>query len=823
VFAHIPELIASKLYRSFESSEAFLDEVAEIRKQHDGKKFIFLIFDAGLLELLALRYFFKKRWGDHFEVRRALGYQGIWVNPVRETIRRFFSWFGLYRMRNSLAHLAKRELQEKHPLVIKLPFGFRTGRISTTEKLFEYLMQTEKDLVVVPLVFIWRRVGRKVEIKDESLSSKLLRTIRTPLLVPWHLLLGDPIKPLGLRKFFMMLRGYSRSIVRVASVIPITPESNLSGIRREAIRAIQVEKKVVLGPVYKPSRGIWEQILRSPDFLTSVQQHSIEEDVSEAKILKRAESNLKEIAADYSYTITEVMGWILEKVFHTIYQGFTFDKEQFKKIRDTSKDGVLVFIPNHRSYLDFLVLSYFLFREQMVTPHVAAGINLNFWPIGHAFKAGGAFFIRRSFRGDKLYSEMLRRYVTTLINNRINVEFFIEGMRSRIGKMTPPKYGILKIIIDAYLQKKATEKIFLVPVSITYDRVTEDKMHKRELEGGTKVQENALNAIQGSLKVLLSRYGRVHLRFGTPQPLEEALAKHKPDQEVEDLSRYMVPRVAFDVCHKINLQTPVTPAGLVSTVLIARPGAAMSQLELERCLLMLEKDIPRLGFTKEPELEMNFLSACMRALSRLVREGIVKEYKLQDGGLGVRIAEDERITAMYYRNAALHAFLLPAIWGMSHRNEERALELRNLLRFEFFFPGREEYLASLREIPQDMAIEFYAYLLEDVLENIYWCLTCLSQSADLKLDEKEWAKRLLKFGHEKLIEGEIRRRESVNTHSIKAFIEMAKNDAWLESDGTKTLRVNVKPELETYKGHIKNLLSGLVDWEKIKPQWMEQK
>ena len=823
MFAHIPEVLARKLYRSFESSEAFLDQVAEIRKQHEGKKFVFLLFDAGLLELLALRYFFNKRWGKHFEVRRALGYYGLWVNPLSESVKKVLSWMGLYRVRQTQARLARRELEEKHPLVVKLPFGFRAGKVSGSEKLLEYLIQTEKNMVIIPVVFIWRRVGRKVEIKDEDLSSRLLRTIKTPLLTPWYLLLGDPQKPLGLRKLLMMLRGYSRSIVSVGAVIPVTAETTLQNVRRESIRAIQKEKRVVLGPIYKPSRGIWEQILRNPDFLHFVKQYAIEEDISEARVLRRAESNLKEIAADYSYSLTELMGWALEKVFHSIYQGFTFDREQFKKIRDASRDGVLVFIPNHRSYLDFLVLSYFLFREQMVTPHIAAGLNLNFWPIGHMFKSGGAFFIRRSFREDKVYSEVFRRYVVTLINNRLNVEFFIEGMRSRIGKMTPPKYGMLKIIIEAQLQKKISEKIYLVPVSITYDRVTEDKMHKRELEGGVKVKENALNAVKGSFKVLLKRYGRVHLRFGEPMNLENAVAKHMPDDSVKDKGRYIVPRVAFDVCHQINQQSPVTAAGLVSTVLIARPGAAISRLELEKCLLMIEKDLAKLGFFREPELEMHYLSECMRALNRLIGEGIVKEYTLQDGGVGLRIAEDERLTAMYYRNAALHAFLLPAIWGMSDKNEERALELRSLLRFEFFFQGREEFLSSLRNLDSQISCDFYAHLLEDVLENIYWDMVCLIQRPDLKFDEKEWAVRLLKFGHEKLIEGEVRRRESVNTHSVKAFIEMAKNEGWLESDGGKILKVNVKPDLLAKKDITKTFLSNLKDWDKINGQWMGTK
>ena len=197
---------------------------------------------------------------------------------------------------------------------------------------------------------------------------------------------------------------------------------------------------------------------------------------------------------------------------------------------------------------------------------------MNFWPFGRIFKGAGAFFIRRSFRGDRLYSEILRRYVLALVNNKINLEFFIEGMRSRVGKMTPPKYGILKIIVDGFLQGKISEKIYLVPLSITYDRVTEDKAHKRELEGGGKIKENVLNALQGGTKVLLNRYGRVHLRFGDPFKLDDAIDMFRsPEAPTEDFGRWVVPRIAFEVCHRMNRQTPVTAAGLVATVLIARP------------------------------------------------------------------------------------------------------------------------------------------------------------------------------------------------------------------------------------------------------------
>ncbi len=819
MFSHVPDFIASKLFRSFDASEAFLDEVAEQRQKNPDKKFIFLIFDAGIFELLAIRYFLRKRWGDHFMIRRALGYPGIIVNPVRESLKRFISWIGLSSKRYSLARLCKAELDQRHPLLINLPIGFRVGKIASQERLLEYLMESSKgDLLIVPLVFIWRRVGRKIEIKDEDLSSRLIKTLKSPLLVPWYFLLGDPQKPLGLRKFIMMLRGYSRSVLRMATVVEVSKETNLQTLRRESIRAIQKEKRVALGPVYKPSRGIWEQILRNPDFLDFIEKLSLEENISEKKLLRQARGILKEIAADYSHPIIELAGWLLEKVFHTIYQGFTFDREQLKKVRETSKDGVVVYVPNHRSYLDFLVLSYFLFREQMVPPHVAAGLNLNFWPIGNIFKGGGAFFIRRSFRGDRLYAEILRSYVLVLVNNKINLEFFIEGMRSRVGKMTPPKYGILKMIVDGHLQGKLSEKIYFVPVSITYDRVTEDQAHKRELEGGTKVKENAFNALLGSFKVLLKRYGRVHLRFGSPLSLEKSIqeisARSQPDHD--DFSRWIVPRIAFEICHQINLQTPVTAAGLVSTVLIARTGAALSREELEKWLALIDQDLVRMGISKEPELEANYQVECSKALQRLIREEIVQEYSLQDGGVGLRIVESQRMTALYYRNTALHAFVLPAIWGLSQKNIERALELRSLLRFEFFFQNKDEFIESLNKLPQVMPFDFYAYLLEDVIENIYWCLQYLTLRSDLVLEDKEWSSRLLKFAQEKHMEGEIRRRETVNTHSIKAFLEMAKNEKWLQSHGSKQLTVSIEDSVASTKELCKKFLSSFVEWDRVK-------
>ena len=229
MLSQIPDFFARKLFRSFDTSEAFLDQVAEIRENSGNKKFVFIIFEAGLLELLAIKYFLARRWGDQFVLKRAIGYSSLWVSPFRENLRRLLYFLGFQKFKFSLARACQAELNQGRPILVNLPIGFRAGKITAQEKILEYLIQSEKALVILPVVFIWRRAGRKVEMKDEDLSSRLIRSIKSPLLAPWYLLLGDPTKPLGLRKLLMMLRGYSRSIVRVATVIENTKEKTLQG------------------------------------------------------------------------------------------------------------------------------------------------------------------------------------------------------------------------------------------------------------------------------------------------------------------------------------------------------------------------------------------------------------------------------------------------------------------------------------------------------------------------------------------------------------------------------------------------------------------
>jgi glycerol-3-phosphate O-acyltransferase len=340
-----------------------------------------------------------------------------------------------------------------------------------------------------------------------------------------------------------MLRGYSRSVLRTASEVFVLKDADPHVLRRKVYLAIQQEKRILLGPIYKSTTSVEEDILLSSSFQKFLKSLAEKQNVSQKTLYKKSVALFNQMAASYSYFVAEIACWLLKKIFRSIYRGVAYDKAEIAQLRDISKQGTPILIPNHRSYFDFLLLSFVLFEEQFMPPHVAAGINLNFWPVGGFLKRGGAVFIQRSFKGDELYTEIFRRYVMYLLNNKIIFEFFIEGMRSRNGKLAPPRYGIMKMIYDGLISQEITEPLRIIPVSITYDVVTEEKAHRRELEGGTKIQESFLNLLR-SFTFVFKNYGKVHLRFAPAIEVENWIHDHD--------NRYGLQKLSFEVCHRID-------------------------------------------------------------------------------------------------------------------------------------------------------------------------------------------------------------------------------------------------------------------------------
>ena len=819
----LPKWLVNLLFRSFEAREVFLAQVTDLRKNHPQRPIAFAAHGAGWIEFMAVRLFLLEKFGHEFELRLATRIPSFLIEPFSLALRRVAAFFGLVAKPKSRIRMCSQELMSGHPIILNFESTERRKSFQTPlgEIELAYLAEQNPNLLVVPLVFVWRRRRRLEEGENQNLTSKLWKNFKAPFISPWNLLLGDPYQPTDLRKLLIMLRQYARSTLRLAPPIEIS-EFVPKTLRRKVLVSIQVEKRVILGPTYRSTKLVGESIFRGASFQKFIRSLAAEEGVPELTLLKRAQKIFNEISAKFSYFTFEYLGWVLHQVFTKIFDDVSVDDRDFDRLREASKEGPLVFIPCHKSYVDFLLLSYLLYRKEILPPHIAAGINLNFFPVGRMFKSGGAFFIRRSFRGNVLYAEVLKRYIAELLSNRSNVEFFIEGTRSRNGKLAPPKFGMIKMIVDSYLDGLVTEKVRIVPVSICYDRVTEERMHKRELEGQEKVKESALGIVKSS-KVLFRNYGKVHVRFSDPLPLEKVLEQTMGEGSASvDTRKLGIQKIAFEVCHRINGVTPVTSFGLVCAILLAKPGAALARSDLETLLLRMKEDLKQLEILMTQELREDFMGACRRALARLVEDGIVRNYQTPLDTRGVKIPERQRIAALYYKNSVIHALVPIGIAGLARGNKEKLLELRAFLQFEFFFAEKDAFLRQILALPSNVMKELYAFMIDDVLENIQLGLQGLIKMQGLWLESREWKSRLMKFGLSGIVESTVSRLESVNTQSFAAFVEMAQNRNWLRSQPNQThlLTPSAGAELTEALAHIKALRKNPDDWELLREQYL---
>jgi glycerol-3-phosphate O-acyltransferase len=250
------------------------------------------------------------------------------------------------------------------------------------------------------------------------------------------------------------------------------------------------------------------------------------------------------------------------------------------RVKAMSMKGPLILIPCHKSHIDYLILSYILYHNNMPCPHIAAGKNLSFWPLGPIFRGGGAFFLRRSFKGAPLYSRVFSAYIHKLLEEGFNIELFIEGGRSRTGKLLMPKLGFLSILLNACKEGACTNMVF-VPVYIGYDRIIEESAYIHEVEGGKKEDENLSQVIRAR-RFLKKRYGKIYINFDEPIAMSELMAEcslpldRMPQKEVNALCR----NLGWRIINAIDKQTVVTPYGLMAAAILNLSKTRFTKSEL---------------------------------------------------------------------------------------------------------------------------------------------------------------------------------------------------------------------------------------------------
>ncbi|MBI5494778.1 MAG: 1-acyl-sn-glycerol-3-phosphate acyltransferase [Deltaproteobacteria bacterium] len=462
------------------------------------------------------------------------------------------------------------------------------------------------------------------------------------------------------------------------------------------------EQHILNGPPLKTHARMREETLRDPRLNKAIAQISQAENRPVAALLDRARKQYDEIASKFDVDAMSVLDWLLRVVWNRIYDGVEVDPADIRKLKETARRGPLVLLPCHRSHVDYLVLGQVLYWNGMMPPLVAAGLNLSFWPLGPMFRRGGAYFIRRTFKGDALYPHMVRTYIKHMLREGFYQEFFIEGGRSRTGKTLPPKLGMLSIVVDAFLEG-VQKDVAVIPVHIGYEKIVESRSYARELAGGAKEKES-IKGLLSAGSVLRHKYGRVYVTFDEPIMMREFLVDRglQPEAENEPLRvKAAVRSLGHRVVYGINRSAVVTPTavaalGLLGHVRRGLPHSVLlgySQRILEHVLLVSGNNA-RIS----PVLQQDLEAALREAMTRLAEERLV-EISSANGEVFYRPIDSRRVALDYYKNNIVHFFVPDAIVAASLRSlrpapgeavpldrvKERARLLSRLLKMEFHF------------------------------------------------------------------------------------------------------------------------------------------
>lgn len=414
-----------------------------------------------------------------------------------------------------------------------------------------------------------------------------------------------------------------------------------------------------------------------------------------------AEADLREIVTVQSPAFAAMFDYGFGPM-HTRAWTVDADLKSLRRLRKLNRRHALVFLPTHRSYADAFILSRLLRDNGMKRNHILGGNNLGFFPLGTVIRRSGGILIRRSFQDDEVYKLVVREYLGYIASQKLNLEWYMEGGRSRTGKLRPPKYGLLSYLVAA-IESGGVDDMLLVPVSTTYDQMHEVAKMAAEEAGAAKTKEG-LAWLAGYARTQQKWIGTAYVRFGEPLSLREALSR----ADAEGSGKWTVAKIAFEVFQRINRVTPVTEQALLTLALLGVRDRALTLMEVQELVR------PLLDYARTCELprsQLNGLrerSGITKTLQSLVDAGVVSEYA---GGTEAiyKIEPGQHGVAAFYRNSAIHWFVNRAIMevafiGVSEIDDADPLEkawdiafaLRDLLKFEFFFSDKPAFREELR-------------------------------------------------------------------------------------------------------------------------------
>jgi glycerol-3-phosphate O-acyltransferase len=794
--------------------------VRAVRRAAERGVVVHLVRNVSLLDLLALDHLTRRlglpRLGFANELGGWLGPQVLRGSPAE-------------RLREAVVAGRSALLFMKRPPTVLARVGAAHRGRSEGDDLLRVLVALQRamgvEIMLVPETLVWTS-------RPERLGFSLVDT-----------LFGSADFPGELRAAGQLLLNHKNSVIRAGEPVSLREflaqervgddEAAARRLGYALLRKVERERRAVLGPAQKPTDRVREEVLKSPKLQAVLRDLAGSDGKAQALLEGKARGMLRELMTTPDPGTLRGLEAIADTLVNQVYAGIDVDREGLDRVREAARRGSIVLLPSHKSHVDYLLLSFVLRKNGLMAPVIAAGDNLAFFPLGPVFRRAGAFFIRRSFRGDRLYAAVVDAYVRRLMRDGNAVEFFLEGGRSRTGKLLPPKVGLLNMVVDAGLGLEGRTVSF-VPVSIGYERMMEDGAYARELSGQAKRKEDVAALLKVGA-VLREKYGRANVQFGQVLELGElraGLGGEAGQVLPPPKRRALVNRLAHRVMSEINRVTAVTPGSLVAMALLCHGRRGLAHVELVEHCRRLVRLMRRLGARTTPSLtgsggEMREV-AVREAVQLYARGGLVQQHVPGDTLTGAArrrariytgddviytVADDQRLMLDMSKNIIVHLLVDRALVSVALLSppgppaaratvRERVQSLSRLFKLEFMFRADAPFERIFGDTVGDMVahgelafasgealalgpghdgldgrgwVTFYAAVVRNFLEAYRVAARAVRVLTRGPLTEKELAEKALRIGERMFLGGEIERSEAVSQPTLEnafaAFIE----------------------------------------------------
>lgn len=818
-----PNFVLAWLYRLF-FSKIDVDPawVHAVREASARGTVVYVMRSESYLDFIALDFFLKK---FSLPLIRFVTDLGLWIlEPFRTGLKRLFTrrepegpaleravaegFSALLFMRKPQAPTALKRRGER-------------ANVDHVRILIEQQRRQERPILLMPQVFIWGK-------RPDSLYKGVVDQIFGPQEYPGRL-----------RVFAQLLWHFGNARLRVTEPLDLKQmleehrdlddEALVNKIHWLLITRLDRERRVVLGPVAKGPDRLKLEILRNPRVRAAVEDTARREKKDVAVVWRQTRKELDRLEARLNPLVLAWAGRFLDWVFHRIYQGIEVDREGLQRIREQARKGPVVLLPSHKSHLDYLLISYVFWRSGLQLPLIAAGDNLAFWPAGPILRRCGAFFIRRSFKGARLYTTLVDAYVRKILKEGYAIEFFPEGGRSRSGKLLPPKVGLLSMVADA-ADANGTEVAY-VPIAIGYEKIVEQRSYLEELSGGEKKKEDAGALLTRAPRVLAAKYGRAYLHIGEilqfsysrgphgaaslPPPAEAgegpatARAAKRAALDRMQARRNEIAALARRVTYEINRVTPVTPTALVATALLGVRRRGLAREELLARVDELVAELKALGAQFASSLAVAYaggrrpyrVDAIDQAIHLFVEASLLRVHGPASEAI-YQVPDDRRLELDFYKNNLIHFFVPGALVATAvlvappegvtrGALREEVAALGRLFEHEFQFradgdTGFEQALSRMVargvlalegegddarvRIPDDVAadrVRFEAGLVRNFVESYRLAARALGVLLKGSIPARDLLKKALALGERMYLTGEILQREAVSKPNLE--------------------------------------------------------